>query len=86
MSDKPGRPRSRPYTTAGIRRLACSACGQRPAVAVFSMCSDNNWQRPICRKCDLEINACGLRMLGYSMEERNRLMIAYRKRCEEADA
>lgn len=48
------RPRSRPYTSRGIKRLQCVRCGAQ-AVHQWIICAEGNY-RPMCRPCDVELN------------------------------
>jgi NAD-dependent SIR2 family protein deacetylase len=49
--------RQKHYTEIGIRRLPCTRCGALPSVHQWSVCADKNLQRPVCEKCDAEMNA-----------------------------
>jgi hypothetical protein len=49
--------RTKPYTMAGIARLLCIRCAARPAHASWQICSDGGRYRPICKICDIELNA-----------------------------
>lgn len=49
--------RKNPYTSIGIARLPCARCGAKPSLHQWNLCSDNNLQRPVCEKCDAEMNA-----------------------------
>ena len=44
------------YTDNGIKRLPCARCGVKPSLFQWSFCSDNNLWRPICLKCDIDMN------------------------------
>lgn len=55
--------RRKPYTDIGIRRMACYRC-QRPAVHQWQVCGDRNIYRPICLKCDIQLNKLVLRWMG----------------------
>lgn len=48
--------RARPYTSAGIERLPCFRCGQR-AFFQWQVCADKRLYRPLCKVCDVELNA-----------------------------
>ena len=47
--------RKKPYTPIGIRRLPCVRCGA-PAEVTWQVCSDGGLFRPICAKCDIDLN------------------------------
>lgn len=60
--------RHKPYTQIGVRRLPCirySICGNK-ATFVWSICSDDSLNRPICQSCDEELNEMILRWAGFS--------------------
>ena len=54
------RRKGRPYTAKGIARLACVRCGER-AHATWGICADGNQHRPLCKACDVALNAMVLR-------------------------
>lgn len=55
--------RTKPYTERGIRRLQCFRCGS-PAVHQWQICADGNIYRPICKECDIALNALVLEFMG----------------------
>ena len=55
--------RRKPYTTVGLRRLPCVRCGAR-AVHQWQICADGNIYRPVCRDCDVDLNAMVLAWAG----------------------
>lgn len=57
------RGRRKPYTAIGIKRCKCWRCG-KPAQQQWSVCADGNIQRPICNRCDIDLNALVLRWAG----------------------
>jgi len=57
--------RKKPYTEIGIRRLKCFRCGEKPTQQ-WQICSDNNVYRPICDKCDIELNELALKFMGFA--------------------
>lgn len=67
--------RKKPYTEIGIRRLKCFRCGER-AQYQWQICSDGNTYRPICLKCDIELNELVLNFMGFPDVENK--MKAYR--------
>lgn len=69
--------RRKPYTPLGISRLPCFRCGQ-PARHQWSVCSDGNIQRPLCVKCDVDLNELVLHWMGHPDAEQ--LSEEYRKR------
>ena len=58
-----GRGRLAPYTEIGLRRLSCIRCG-KPATTQWQVCADGNVYRPLCRGCDVELNAMVLEWMG----------------------
>lgn len=56
--------RKTPYTQLGIRRLKCFRCGER-AEYQWQICSDGNVFRPICTRCDIELNETVLKFMGF---------------------
>lgn len=47
--------RKKPYTEIGIKRTKCFVCGDK-AKYQWQICADNNIYRPICAKCDIQLN------------------------------
>lgn len=58
------RPRMKPYTTKGIRRVPCARCGA-PSVHQWQFCSDGGQFRGICQECDLALNRLILKWIGF---------------------
>lgn len=56
--------RTKPYTEIGIKRLPCFRCGNKPSRSQWQICADGNQYRPICRQCDIELNALVLKFMG----------------------
>jgi hypothetical protein len=56
--------RKQPYTEAGIKRVKCFRCGSK-AHFQWNICSDGNVFRPICIKCDVELNRLVLRFMRF---------------------
>ena len=56
--------RSKPYTQIGIERLPCFRCGS-PSYHQWQICADNNLFRPVCDKCDIELNKLVLEWMGF---------------------
>ena len=56
--------RLKPYTTIGIKRMKCFRCGGK-AIFQWQICSDGNQYRPICLKCDIELNETVLKFMGF---------------------
>lgn len=52
--------RKQPYTEKGIRRLKCVRCGEK-ARFQWSICADGNVSRPLCARCDVELNTMVMR-------------------------
>lgn len=57
------RPRKKPYTTRGIRRVPCARCGE-PSVYQWQICSDGNQYRGFCAACDVALNRLVLQFVG----------------------
>jgi len=57
--------RRKPYTEIGIRRLKCIKCGEK-AEYQWQICSDGNQYRPLCAKCDIELNEIVLKWAGFN--------------------
>lgn len=80
------RPRKKPYTVIGVRRLKCFRCGS-PAEAQWQICSDGNVYRPICVACDIALNEVVLRFMRFRdwrskiRAYRQRLFPALNKEC-----
>lgn len=55
--------RRQPYTDVGIRRLKCVKCGD-PARFQWNACADGNLWRPLCARCDVELNRIVLTWIG----------------------
>lgn len=51
------------YTNEEIARLKCVRCGN-PAVSQWSACADGNLNRPLCKPCDVGLNAVALFFIG----------------------
>lgn len=47
--------RKQPYTEAGIKRLRCIRCNNK-ADSQWQICADGNNYRPLCMKCDIDLN------------------------------
>lgn len=54
------RPRYKPYTKRGIRRIPCPRCG-KPSTCQWQVCADNRQYRTCCDACDVELNRLVLR-------------------------
>lgn len=61
--------RLKPYTEIGIKRKKCFRCGGQ-AVFQWQICSDDNQYRPICLKCDIELNGMVLKWAGFNNWEK----------------
>lgn len=55
--------RRKPYTEIGISRLPCFRCGGR-AEYQWQVCADNRLFRPLCARCDVELNRIVLHWMG----------------------
>lgn len=60
-----GKGRREPYTEAGIVRVLCArvGCGNR-AFFQWQVCADGRLYRPLCRRCDIELNDMVLKFMG----------------------
>lgn len=56
--------RTKPYTFKGIRRMKCIRCGEQ-ARFQWEFCADGNIFRPLCTRCDTELNELVLKFLGF---------------------
>lgn len=56
---KTTKPRLKPYTAAGLRKVPCFRCGA-PAQFQWQICSDGNQYRGICATCDIGLNRAAL--------------------------
>ena len=73
--------RKTPYTEKGIRRLKCFRCG-KPARTQWEICSDNNTYRPLCLRCDYELNKTVLEFMGFDDTEKK--LELYKQYLEQA--
>jgi hypothetical protein len=55
--------RKTPYTEIGIKRLPCFRCGVKPSYSQWQVCADDNLYRPLCLKCDIELNRMVLKWM-----------------------
>jgi hypothetical protein len=69
--------RKEPYTVIGLHRLPCVKCGA-PARFQWQICSDNRLFRPLCKKCDVELNEMVMRWAFGDTREED--LAAYRER------
>ena len=56
--------RSKPYTATGIKRQSCAKCGE-PAEHQWNICADGGLFRPLCKTCDVKLNAMVLAWVGH---------------------
>jgi hypothetical protein len=63
--------RKTPYTEIWIKRLKRYRCWS-PAQQQRQICSDSNIYRPICNKCDYELNVLVLDFMGFK-DKKNKL-------------
>jgi len=56
--------RTKPYTEIGIKRMKCFRCGCKASFQ-WQICSDDRQYRPICLKCDIELNEMVLKWMGF---------------------
>ncbi len=55
--------RKQPYTEIGVKRLPCSRCGGK-SLFQWQICADGNLFRPLCAKCDVDLNRMVLEWVG----------------------
>lgn len=72
------RPRSEPYTEAGMRRVKCVRC-LGPALHQWQVCADGNHFRALCLPCDIELNRLVLTWANDPNVETK--MAAYEAKC-----
>ena len=63
------RPRLKPYTATGIKRMKCFRCGAQ-ACHQWNICADNSATgkaqfRPMCLECDIALNCLILGWAGF---------------------
>jgi hypothetical protein len=59
------RPRRKPYTAIGIRRVKCSVRGcRRRGYASWQVCADARVYRALCWQCDIALNRLVLEWAG----------------------
>ena len=56
--------RRKPYTAIGIKRLKCFRCNAK-AEYQWQICSDERIYRPLCGKCDIELNELVLKFMKF---------------------
>lgn len=56
--------RKKPYSEIGIRRLRCARCGSE-ARYQWQICADDRLFRPLCAKCDVQLNALVLAWVNH---------------------
>jgi hypothetical protein len=71
------RPRRKPYTERGIRRVPCARCG-KPSKYQWQVCADGRRFRGICATCDIGLNELALRYMR--IPNAGALMRAYRRK------
>jgi len=55
--------RKKPYIEIGIQRVPCQRCGKRPSLHQFTICTLDQRSVPICKVCDVVLNALVLKFL-----------------------
>ena len=64
--------RKKPYTEIGIAKLPCTRynmCGNK-ASHQWQICADRRLFRPVCTKCDIELNEMVMRWaFGHTRED-----------------
>lgn len=59
------RPRRKPYTAIGIRRVKCAMRGcRRKGYATWQVCADGRVYRALCWQCDCALNRLVLEWIG----------------------
>jgi NAD-dependent SIR2 family protein deacetylase len=56
---------SAPYTRRSIKRAQCVRCGERASDAFTICAAGTHRQLPVCKECDIAINAMIVRFLGF---------------------
>ena len=72
------RPRTEPYTAAGMRRVKCVRCAGQ-ALHQWQVCADGNHYRALCLSCDIELNRLVLNWANDPNAESK--MTAYEAKC-----
>ena len=73
------KPRTKPYTAIGIRRVPCVRCGAK-GYASWHVCADNNRMRVLCAGCDVALNEMVMRWAWGDGREAD--LTAYRTKVE----
>lgn len=73
------RPRTKPYTEAGIRRLKCVRCGKQ-GYSQWQICADGNQYRVLCKSCDVAVNRWVMAFAFNFGNEHDEKMAAYTRR------
>ena len=68
--------RRKPYTVRGIKRLRCVRCGAQ-AYATWQVCADGRTYRPVCKACDVALNALVLEFMR--LPQAAALLASYRE-------
>ena len=71
------KPRRKPYSELGIRRVPCARCG-RPSSQQWSICADGNAYRGVCTECDIALNKLVLKFMRFAPSDIVAKMAAYR--------
>lgn len=66
--------RMKPYTSIGITRVKCFRCGNK-ACTQWQICSDGGQFRPLCKECDIALNALVLDFMNFP--DKTQLMAKY---------
>jgi len=66
----------KPYTKKEIVKMKCFRC-KDSARFQWQICSDNNIYRPLCPKCDIELNKMVLKWTG--IKNWKDKIVAYKK-------
>lgn len=75
--------RREPYTVEGIGRLPCYRCGA-PAYASWQICADHRLYRPLCKGCDVAMNAMVLEFVRIPRDQRRQMMKVYKEAMQQA--
>lgn len=68
--------RLKPYTTIGIKRIACKRCG-KPSRFQWNICSLGQQFHAICLECDIALNALVLEF--FDIPNREQIIEEYRQ-------
>lgn len=68
--------RTKPYTTAGIKRVPCFRCAE-PSVHQWQICADKRQYRGLCARCDIALNETVLKFMRLPTSQIDAMMARY---------